>query len=148
MDIWHWFPQNITNMVFRVVSQVGCSPALCRSCKVIIRWFSTETQCDLSTVMKVSGNLGHMSGDHLHTPGLSMALSWRLRGAYSPHRPRVFLSISSCWHFKAPGFKVQLMQKCTSRCTLNLSSALNIFFIVSDIGNLREIDDNTSSQPQ
>lgn len=28
-----------------------------------------ETQCDLSTVMKVSGNLSHMSGDHLHTPG-------------------------------------------------------------------------------
>lgn len=32
-----------------------------------------ETQCDLSTVMKVSGNLSHMSGDHLHT----QASAWR-----------------------------------------------------------------------
>lgn len=42
--------------------------------------------------MKVSGNLGHMSGGHLRSPGLSVALSRRLRGAYSGRTDTMCLS--------------------------------------------------------
>lgn len=101
----HWF-----NLLFH---WVGGSTVLCRSCKVIIRSFSIETQCDLSAVMKVSGNLSHMSAGHLHTLGPSVALSWRLHRAYNGHSPCVSISISSCWHFKALGLKAELTQKCT-----------------------------------
>lgn len=112
------------------------STVLCRSCKVIIRWFSIETQCDLSAVMKVSGNLSHMSSGHLHT--LSVALSWRLHRAYGGQRTHVSLSVSSRWHFKALSLKAELTQKRTPQLPLSVLSKIS-----SGICNLREIDDNT-----